>query len=348
MNDMTPGDDELRGLFHDAVADVEPADRLGEVRRRTSGRRAPSRRWVPLLAGAGAVAATVVTAAVVVSTVDDDAPDHDTPVASSSPSTDSTEPPATAAAGIYYVAETPTGPRLYREFQAVGSTSDPAQKVLIALQRLTTDSGPRDPDYRTLWPARSFSSVQVADDRVVVDLGTDDALVAGPGGPAEGRYGVQQAVYTAEAALSQTLPVAFVRDGRPAPTVLGVKVGDLVDRDRSFDLTAPVNITDPGERLAVDGDTLQANGTISADVAGPVRWTLAHDGDVVVHGQAQPLDITGADARATLGAPGWETEPIDISGLAPGTYVFTATVTGTGQTSDAPAQFSDTRTITVR
>ena len=345
-DDRDPADRDLRALLHDAVADIEPADRLGEVRRRTRGR-APSRRWLPLLVGAGAVAATVVTAGVVIGALDDDSPTDDAPVAAGS--TSPTSEPSTAAAGIYFVGDTASGPRLYREFQTVGATSDPAQKVLLSLQRLT--SGPHDPDYTTLWPPRSFASVDVTDDRVVVDLGSPDALAAVAGGPAVGRYGVQQAVYTAEAALKgtrpdTTLPVTFEYDGAPAPTVLGVKVGRLVQRDRGYDVTAPVNISDPGEHLPVDG-VLSANGTLATNVSF-VDWRLERDGTTVLKGRAQPVDITGADARATLGAPGWKTGDIDVSALPPGDYVFVVTTEVEGQTSDAPpAQFSDTRSITI-
>jgi hypothetical protein len=345
MTDMRPDDrdDELRSLLHDAVADVAPADRLGEVRRRTR-RRAP-RRWAPLLVGAGAVAATVVTAGVVVSALNDDpASDDDTPVAgaSTSPSV-----PPTAAAGIYFVSDSPTGPRLYREFQSVGATSDPQQRVLMSLQRLTVDAGPHDPDYRTLWPARSFQAIEVADDRIVIDLGNPDALEVGADGTALGRYGVQQAVYTAEAALRETLPVSFEYDGAPARTVLGVKVGVTVPRDRGYDITAPVNISDPGEHLPIDGGVLSANGTMATNVPF-VDWRLESAGTTVLEGRAQPVDITGADARATLGAPGWRTGDIDVSALPPGDYVFVVSTELPGQTSDETAEFSDTRTITIR
>ncbi|KAA1417761.1 hypothetical protein F0U44_15840 [Nocardioides humilatus] len=347
MSDLSPDrrDDELRALLHDAVSDVEPADRLGEVRRRTRTRPTRSRRWAPLLVGAGAVAATVVTAGIVVNTLGDEQSPEDTPVASSGPG----DGPTTAAAGIYYLGSTTAGPRLYREFQAVGRTSDPSEKVLNALQRLTVDTGPRDPDYDTLWPKGSFAGVEVTDDRVVVALGTPAALTSTET-TALGRYGVQQAVYTAEAALGATLPVAFVWDGAPARTVLGVKVAALVDRDRNHDIAAPVNITDPSEHLAVTG-VLEANGTMADDVA-RVSWILysnAPDEVVVRQGRATPIDITGPDARATLGAPGWETGVIDLAGLEPGTYTFVVSVSEVGQTSDDyPDVFEDTRTITVR
>jgi hypothetical protein len=343
VNEKKMSDDErLRALFHDAVSDVEPRDGLGEVRRRTRARRTSSRRWAPVLVGAGAVAATVVAATVVVGALQDDPKGDDSP-----PVADGTSQsgPTTAAAGLYFVSDTVTGLRLFREFQAVTITDDPAQKVLFALQRLTVDSGPRDHDYTTLWPADSFAAVRLeGDDRIVVELGTADAL---EGDPADGRFGVQQAVYTAEAALGEALPVSFEWNGEPARRVLGLQVGTVVARDRGFDLTAPVNITDPAEDLAIEDGSLVANGTMATYVR-DVQWSVQQDDEILLEGDAVPVDITGPDARATLGSPGWETEEIDVSALAPGDYEFVVMVVDTGQTSDSPAKFADTRTITVR
>jgi hypothetical protein len=343
MND----DERMRALFHDAVSEVEPRDGLAEVRRRTRARRtSTSRRWLPVLVGAGAVGATVVAATFVVNGLGGDDPEDQPPVAKSSTSDPSADP-ITSAAGIYFISGTPTGPRLFREFQAVGLTPDPEQKALLALQRLTTDAGPRDPDYRTLWPADSFSAVTVEDDRIVVELGTEAALLPAADTTIPGLYGVQQAVYTAEAALGATLPVSFQWEGEPAREVLGFKVNAQVERDTSSTLVAPVNITDPAEQLAIEDDTFAANGTMATYVR-DVRWSLQQDGEVVDEGGTTPVDITGPDARATLGAPGWETDEIDVSGLAPGNYDFVVSVMDTGQTSDQPEEFTDTRTISIR
>ncbi len=346
MSNLNDDDERLRALFHDAVSEVEPRDGLAEVRRRTRARRtSTSRRLLPVLLGAGAVGATVVAATFVVNGLGGDDPDGRPPVANSStpdPSADA----ITSAAGIYFISETPTGPRLFREFQAVGLTPDPEQKALLALQRLTADAGPRDPDYVTLWPADSFSAVTVEEDRIVVELGTEATLLP-PDTTIPGLYGVQQAVYTAEAALGTTLPVAFQWEGEPAREVLGFKVNAQVDRDTSFTLVAPVNITDPAEQLAIEDGTFAANGTMATYVR-DVDWTLLLDGEVVEEGGTAPVDITGPDARATLGAPGWETEEIDVSHLAPGNYEFVVSVIDTGQTSDQPEEFTDTRTISIR
>ena len=343
MSDMHD-DERLRALLHDAVSEVEPRDGLAEVRRRTRARRtSTSRRWLPALVGAGAVAATVVAATFVVNGLGDDDPDDTTVASSSSPT--ASDDPITRAAGIYFIGKTPTGPRLFREFQAVGATADPEEKALLALQRLTLDAGPNDRDYSTAWPDDSFSAVTLEDDRIVVELGSEVALL--PPDTPVGLLGVQQAVYTAEAALGEALPVAFEWEGAPATEVLGFQVGAQVKRDTSFPLLAPVNISDPSENLAIEDGTFVANGTMASYVR-DVEWSLLKDGAGVLEGGTTPIDITGPDARATLGAPGWETEEIDVSDLAPGDYVFQVSVIDTGQTSDQPEEFSDTRTISIR
>ncbi|UMG92910.1 GerMN domain-containing protein [Nocardioides sp. TF02-7] len=339
-----PGDDPLRddrlqALLHDAVSGVAPRDGLAEVRRRTR-RRTSSRRWAPAVLGAGAVAATVVAATFVVRGFGDAAPEDEPSVAASPGGEDR------FVAGLYFLAGSATGDRLHREFQALPEGGDPAEQVLIALERLTAGHGPDDPDYRTLWPAGSFADVAVEDDRVVVALGTTAALEGGDG---PGALGVQQAVYTAEAVLGEALPVAFEWQDQPAARVLGTPVGTLVERDRGYNVTAPVNISDPGEGAEVD-DVLVTRGTM-AEYVSEVRWTVT-----AATGERAPVAdgvlVPGADGEAaggagTLGVSAWETE-VDVAGLEPGDYVLTVATTTTGQTSDTPADYSDTRTFTVR
>jgi hypothetical protein len=336
---MSHDDEPLRALLHDAVSDVAPRDGLADVRRRTRPRRTSrSRRWTPVLVGAGAVAATVVAGTVLVSSLGDDrGREADTPAASETEA-------ASFTAGIYFVGETPTGPRLYREFQRLPARGSEAESVLTALERLAISAGPEDPDYRTLWPSASFAGVSLEEDRIVVEVGNEAALQQSEGAGL-GQLGVQQAVYTAEAVLGEALPVAFEWQGKPARKVLGARVPAVVERDRLYAVTAPVNISDPAEGLLVE-DTFTARGTMASYVD-EVRWRLTANGGVVLEGTAPASDVAGPDATATLGAPGWEAE-VDVSGLDPGDYVLEVEVTDTGQTSDTPASFNDTRTVTVR
>jgi hypothetical protein len=335
----TPDEQRLRALLHDAAAEVSPGDRLGQIRRGTASSRARRARWWPVVLGAG-----VATAAVVVGTVVLTQPGEperaEPPVASPRTTTD-----AGAATPLYFLGDTVNGERLFREFQSI-AVADEEQQVAAALDALTEAVGPDDPDYRTIWPAGSFGAVSVGDDAVTVELASDRALGAPAGNtPVARRLALQQVVYTAEAVIGDDLPVSFVHDGAPARRVLGVPVGATVPRDRQYDVVTPVSISDPGERTTVAaGETWVARGTAS-DFVTEVEYVVRDADDAVVPGSAGTVPVT-ADA-GTVAFPGWETPEIDLD-LAPGDYLFEATVVTIGQTSDSPDVYIDTRTIEVR
>lgn len=323
MNDRE--DRELRSLFEDAVSDVVPHDRLGEIRRATAKTAARKpRRWGLVVLGAGTATAAVVGAAAVISQLG--LPDGDNDAAGGDRRT---------AVATYFIGETPVGDRLYREFQSVPGDDDPAALVLSALQRLESDAGPDDPDYRTTWPAGSFNDVTVGDDWIRVEL--TQAAVIGPRGStaAERELGIQQAVHTAEAAVGSNLPVAFDRLGGPATEVLGVAVNPQVTR--ATDVAAPVNITDPAEGRVVDG-RFTARGVVAAfpaEMPESLAWRLLDDnGDPVTGGN---LSVT--DRK-------WSTV-ITTDDLATGSYVLSVSVLlGSDESGDRVAV--DTRTVTVR
>src|SRR4051812_43876629 len=114
---MDPRDADLSTLLRDAVSDVEPADRLAEIRQATAGR--PSRfRWYAAGGTVLAVSAAVTAIAVVTSP---SAPKAEDP----GPAAPSVEPsPRTHALAVYYVGDTPHGPRLFREFHQVAGGDD--------------------------------------------------------------------------------------------------------------------------------------------------------------------------------------------------------------------------------
>ncbi|TIC84850.1 hypothetical protein E8D34_14160 [Nocardioides sp. GY 10113] len=344
-----PAPDELRSTLHHAAAGLAPGDRLGDVRRRIRARattRAP-RRWLPVAVGAAVATAAVVVAAVTVGQV--------TGAASRPPAAGRTPTAATAGGpvALYFVAETATGPRLFREFATlpgVVSTPDGATPsatdatVLAALGGLAADRGPADPDYRTLWPAGAFTAAAVRTGQVVVDLAP--AALRRPPGVSRGEalLGLQQVVYTAEAAIGRAVPVRFTVGGEPAPTVLGLGTRGTVDRDRQYAVTAVVNISDPAEGQR-GGDTLTGGGTIGEYVPA-VRWTLTTAGGRVVE-QGRARILAAGEGGTTEHARGWETPPIDLAGLPAGEYTFTALVRSVGQGSGAPATFTDDRTVVV-
>ena len=244
-------DDDLRDLLTDAVSDVEPAYRLGEIRARTHR---PARRGWYAVGGAILAAAAVVTA---VSIVHDDEPRR------ASPASDPDH-----AVGLYFVGDTPDGQRLFREFQQLPKDAGP----LAALEAITRAEGPDDPDYRTTWPAGSFESVSVREGRIDVELGAP-ALESRMFGPLI----VQQVVYTLQAATGEELPVHFTEDGQTID-------GHLYVRAPQNRVLALVNISDPADELHVR-DSFIARGRANA-YEGTVPWEIRDDDGIVKEGFA--------------------------------------------------------------
>lgn len=249
--------DDLNALLHDAVEDVEPTERLAEIRRRAEESKRPHR-WFAI-GGATLAVAAVVTAVAVVGQRPDARPAPQP--AAPGPSPTAPAAPGDEAAAVYYVGDTPDGPRLFREFQRVGADLDPA--ALMALP-------PQDPDYRTEWLGDAVGAVAVVDGtvEVEVDIVPDRAL------------DLQQLVYTVTGALGENLPVQLVADGQP--------VLDPLSRDPR--VLAPVNISDPAEGREVE-DRFGARGTVQG--AGDVTWELVDSADATVLSGA--ADRTYAD-----------------------------------------------------
>jgi hypothetical protein len=306
--------DDLSTLLHDAVADVEPADRIDEIRARTaSPSRSAARPWF-CAAGATvlATAATVAAFAVI---------DHD----------DGGDPgpshhghdQRTQLVAAYYVGDTPQGPRLYREFDAVPA-GDPLQAALDRIEQPA-----KDPDYRTAWPPGSFESAIVDDGTIDVELGDAAPAFAG----ALETLAPQQVVYTLQGALGQRLPIQFLQNGRP--------VGDPVDARPQNDVLSLVSISDPAEGTEYDGSFIargRANsfeGTVVWEIhgQGPRGGVILRKGSAMADGSVEQLYY-------------WEAE-IDLTGIAPGTYTFVA-MTDDPSDGEGPGPFTDTRTIVVR
>lgn len=292
-------DDELRRLLEDAVSDIEPRDSLSSIHARTKVRSMSSKRSWLLGAGAAVVAtaATVMAVAVLADGGWTDDPGVADPAAvtngvtSQGASPTSTEQPGpsesapagTTAVPVYYVGDTPHGPRLYREFHRV-STSEPAR---TAVEEAVSD--PTDPDYRSPWPSGTqVGEVGYDGDVVTVGLqppdpggeGTD--LRRRPDGMAqdEAEVAVQQLVYTVQAALQQGRPpVQFLIDGERTDLLLGVPVAEPLAQDAAEDVLAQVWIIGPAEGDKVTAP-FEVEGLAAAFEA-TVAWEL-RDGDRVV------------------------------------------------------------------
>ena len=347
MNDHDPYDDDLRTLLHDAVSDVHPDPALHRIRSRTATRpQHGSRTW---LVGLAAAATAAAIAGVVVVTTQRGPGSDSGPAASPTTSTSAgpsasttatTNPSTERAMGVYYVGDTPQGPRLYREFHrlrvADGAAGTVGPAIAQALDRAD------DSDYRDLWPDGTQASVQGATGSEVT-LSLSNAALDLRDRPArtsaaEAEAAVQQLVYTAQAALQQRLPMRFLVDGQPTDRLLGVDVSGPVTNGPSLETLALVSISEPPEGVEVTG-SFRASGVASSFEA-TVPWEIRKGDKVVKRG------FSTASGWMDKLYP-WQTDPISVTDLPEGTYTFVAS-TDDPSGGEGAGPTRDTRTIVVR
>jgi len=332
----THDDDRLRGLFDDAVADVEPRGGLDTIRERTATR---SRR--PWVWGAGgavlATAATVAAVAMLTSGLGttDAGPGPAPATQPSRPAeTSATDAPggAPVTVSVYYAGDTTRGARLFKETHQV-ALDDPA----LAAARLAVAGTASDPDYRSLWPqgtkVTGVSFDGVGDQGTATVALSGAGLEAKPAGSGTGPLALQQLVYTVQDALGARAPLQFSVDGTHADTLLGQPVSQGVTAQAADDVQSPVQIDTPA-----DGATVDSPFTVSGRAAAfeaNVQWELK-DGDTVVR-----QGFTTAAECCTLSPFSFEvTAP-------PGSYtlvVHDEDVSG----GEGSGPVSDTKRVTVR
>ncbi|MGH8838065.1 MAG: Gmad2 immunoglobulin-like domain-containing protein [Jiangellaceae bacterium] len=315
---MTTGDngqqrDEqlLRQALHDEAAKVLPSpDALARIRARTA--RAPLWRSPLALGMAAAVATAAAVIAGGVAVLGDSAVDTtatDQPAAGSTsgsetPSADTTEPSPetgtppesptatsdpqseTATVPVYYVAETPAGQRLAREFRTVPTPDGP----LVAAVETMLSVPPLDPQYQTLWgSATEVRGVDVVGNVIEVDL-TDSVDYTGAA-PDVAELATQELVYTVTAAASMTraargaLPVRILVEGERTDQLWGeLDISEPVPRADQLAVRQLVQINEPAEG-AVVGRAVEISGEAAAFEA-TVGWQIFRDGELVDDGFA--------------------------------------------------------------
>ena len=187
--------------------------------------------------------------------------------------------------------------------------------------------GPQDPDYRTGWPEGSFEAVEVTDGRFDVELGPGALTLNRGWSPLD----VQQVVYTLQAATGEPLSVQLTEAGQPIR-------GTINERAPQNDVLALMSVSDPSEGLHVQGSFVARGRANSFEATVP--WEIRDASDEVV------LDGFTTAEGAIDRLYKWETEPIDVSDLAPGTYTFVA-MTDDPSGGEGTGPFTDTRTIIV-
>lgn len=200
--------------------------------------------------------------------------------ASPAPGTSTPEPDPRdrVAVPVYYIAETPAGLRLQREFHSV-VTDDRAS---AAVREMLAGPTGIDPDYRTYWPPGSALRGPVRRDggAIVVDLtGVQPARM----GSELAELTVQQLVFTVQGALQATDPVRILVDGATVPELWGaVGTSEPVERGDPYALRSLVQIDSPadgarvGRQVAVRGEAAVFEAT--------VLWEVLRGGTLVQQG----------------------------------------------------------------
>jgi hypothetical protein len=180
-----------------------------------------------------------------------------------------------ATVAAYYLADTPLGPRLAREFREVELAGSVSEAALAAMA-----AEPLDPDYRTPWDPDARFIVTETPELITVDVTLP--LDGQPVPDDLGELAVQQLVYTLQGALQRTDPVRILRDGEPADDLWGVDVSDGVARAPQLDVRQLVQINNPTE-----GQSKTSPVEISGEAAlfeATYEWRVEQDGDVVADG----------------------------------------------------------------
>ena len=268
-----------------------------------------------------------------------DAPSKsDKPTNEQSPSEEPTETPtdtgspARVAAPIYFVGDTPQGPRLFREFQQV-EADNPADEALAIL----SGGAANDPDYGSLLPGGQLR-LAAYDELASVTVPEEARDRPGDMSAKDVKLAVQQVVYTVQGVLQKRIPVGFVTEDGDSTTFLGLTTptgGFQAAAENN--VLALVNVTQP-EQDSQPGATFFASGVANSFEA-TVPWEIRDESGAKV-----------LDGFATAEGWGdhlypWESE-VDASGLAPGTYTFVAmTDDPSGGEGGGPTE--DTKTFTL-
>jgi hypothetical protein len=238
----------------------------------------------------------------------------------------------TVTVPVYFVGDTPQGPRLYREFRRVGA-DDPAAEALA----LMTSGDALDPDYGTLYPQGSFADIDISDEVIRVGV-PDQSWTTAPKGMSsdEARLAAQQLVYTLQGVAQARTRVQIELDGAPADLFgLGGELGN----DPETDVRALVNVTAPEEGAAVSG-SFTASG-VSSSFEATTPWEIRQGG---ADGKVVKTGFSTAEGWMDKLYP-WKTE-VDVTGLAPGRYTFVA-LTDDPSDGEGAGPTEDSKTITV-
>lgn len=245
-----------------------------------------------------------------------------------SPTSTPTTSPATRTARLFWVADTGTSIKLFREDARVAATPTPG---LTALRYLVAHH-PIDPDYSTLWPAGNVvNDVTIDGTEATVDLGTPHLNV---GSEAEG-MAIQQLLWTLLAAEPSVRSMRLTVNGQPMESLAGhVDATQAFTRPPAYEVVAQVWMLDPIDGSSLSGNSVTLRGmacTFEANVA----WAIRQGTSTVRSGST-----TAAEA-----CPAWSPWSVTVAGLAPGEYTASA---AEYSAKDGSLVVQDTKRFTLR
>ena len=226
----------------------------------------------------------------------------------------------------YYLAETPMGPRLAREFREARLGENLPETALTVMF-----GEPLDPDYSNPWDSATEFSVIETPGVIEVDLVFPEETDVVPDDV--GELAIQQLVYTVQGAVQRPDTVRFLLDGEPADELWGVDVSGGVARAPQLDVRQLVQINNPNE-----GDTKTSPVVISGEAAlyeANYEWRIEQNGDVIEEGFDQSAE------GQTFAPFSFEVE------LEPGDYVVFVTASDPSGGEEGPGPMSDSRSFTV-
>lgn len=254
------------------------------------------------------------------------------PTSETSRPAETDEPGRTVVVEVFFVGDTPRGPRLFAEQHAVD-----AEDPLNAAAALLTSGGTKDPDYRTLLPEGSFGTIAHDGDSFLVPVQDDGWRQPVGQTKREARLAVQQLIYTLQAVQGVDDQADISLGDTPEESLFGVDVSDGVRPAPELDVRAHVNVLSPVEEETVSG-SFTAEGLASSFEA-TVPWEVRDpSGEVVVDG------FSTAEGWIDRLYP-WTAE-VDVSGLQPGEYTFVA-MTDDPSGGEGGGPVEDSKTIVV-
>lgn len=246
--------------------------------------------------------------------------------------TETEAPDGSVTVPVYFVGDTPQGPRLFREFRAV-----PADNPLQEAAALMLAGDTLDPDYRTMWPQVEMS-VSATDGVLLVQIPSDEFTTRPDGMSArDAELAMQQLVYTLQGVQQERVPIQVKRGGSDF-RLFGLSTESEFTNAPALDVMALVNITNPEQGGTVTGDSLQASGVASSFEA-TVPWEITLGDDVVLDGFAT------AEGFGDKLFP-WETS-IDVSTLEPGSYRFIARTDDPSGGAEGSGPHEDTKEFSI-